>query len=1112
MIFVTMIKVGNNPHSLPFFKSLKVQKLRDSFDQNKKKSYVNGLYGSSKSFFVKELFRDNKKMFLWILNDKETAAYHFNDLENFMDKNNCYFFPSSYKKNNSFINTDSQNIYLRTEILKNLSLKSKPKIIVTYPEAIFEKVLIKKEIRNRKFKISIGQKLKLEILNEKLFGYDFNKEDFVSQPGDFSIRGGIVDIFSYSNELPFRIEFFGDEIESIRTFEIDSQISNNTFKSIEILADLETKNSKHLRESLIDFLNPETLVLIENSLYVQDELINYYKLLEEKLNSDEIEEENINNLFYNGKSFNLDLKKFSTIEFKKEINPQALFQTIPQPAFNKKFDLLIKDLIKFHENNYSIKIFCSSENQINRFNEIFEKIEHDFSPILIEKSIYKGFINHQDKEVCFSDHEIFERYHKFNIRTGFSIKKRVKLNELNQLEKGDYVTHIDHGIGIFGGLQKIVVNGKKQEAVKLSYGDRDTLYVSIHLIHKICKYNGKDGTKPKIFKLGSNAWKKIKLKAKKRVKELAFNLIEAYAKRKLKKGFQYGPDSSIQHELEASFIYEDTPDQNKSTLDIKNDMESLQPMDRLICGDVGFGKTEIAIRAAFKAIDNGKQVAVLVPTTVLAFQHFKTFSNRLNDFPVTIDYLNRFRTNKEKNIIISEIKNGKIDLIIGTHQLVNKSVDFKDLGLLIVDEEQKFGVNVKEKIRSLKENIDVLTLTATPIPRTLQYSLMSARDLSIINTPPQNRFPIESNVILFKEEIIKEAINFEIQRGGQVFFIHNRIENIQEVSALISRLVPNAEIGIVHGKVEGKKLEKTMLDFINGKFDVLISTTIVESGLDVPNANTIFINNSQNFGLSDLHQMRGRVGRSNKKAFCYFICAPFSSMTKEARKRIEAIERHTELGSGFYIAMKDLEIRGAGDLLGAEQSGFINDIGFETYQKILKEAVDDLKSKEFKDLFDKDIDAKNIISNFQIDTDLEILFPDSYITNIKERLISYKKLSEIKTTNELKEFKENLKDRFGKIPQESIDLLKTVELKWVAVSVGFEKIILKNNKLICQFISDKEHNYYSSGNFQKTLKTILQNKKICEVKEKKNKNGEILIVVFKGVNSVDQAIKNLKLF
>ncbi|MBT4959264.1 MAG: transcription-repair coupling factor [Flavobacteriaceae bacterium] len=1107
-----MIKVGNNPHSLPFFKSLKVQKLRDSFAQNKERNFVNGLYGSSKSFFVKELFRDNKRIFLWILNDKETAAYHFNDLENFMDKNECYFFPSSYKKNNAFINTDSQNKFLRTEIIKNLSLKSKPKIIVTYPEAIFEKVLIKKEIKNRKFKISIGQKIKLENLNERLFEYDFNKEDFVSQPGDFSIRGGIVDIFSYSNQLPFRIEFFGDEIESIRTFEIDSQMSNKTFKSIEILADLENKNSIQSRESLMDFLNPETLILIENSLYVQDELRNSYKLLKEKTYSDEIEKENLNNLFYNGKNFNLDLNKFSTIEFKKEINTQALFQTIPQPAFNKKFDLLIKYLIKFHEKEYSIRIFCSSKNQINRFNEIFEKIESDVSPILIEKSIYKGFINHQDKEVCFSDHEIFERYHKFNIRTGFSIKKRVRLNELNQLEKGDYVTHIDHGIGIFGGLQKIVVNGKKQEAVKLSYGERDTLYVSIHLIHKICKYNGKDGTKPKIFKLGSNAWKKIKLKAKKRVKELAFNLIETYAKRKLKKGFQYGPDSSIQHELEASFIYEDTPDQNKSTLDIKNDMESLQPMDRLICGDVGFGKTEIAIRAAFKAIDNGKQVAVLVPTTVLAFQHFKTFSNRLNNFPVTIDYLNRFRSNKEKNIIKSEIKNGKIDLIIGTHQLVNKSIDFKNLGLLIVDEEQKFGVNVKEKIRSLKENIDVLTLTATPIRRTLQYSLMSARDLSIITTPPQNRFPIESNIVLFKEEIITKAINFEIQRGGQVFFIHNRIENIQEVSALISRLVPNAEIAIAHGKVQGKKLEKTMLDFINGKFDVLISTTIVESGLDVPNANTIFINNAQNFGLSDLHQMRGRVGRSNKKAFCYFICAPFSSITKEARKRIEAIEQHTELGSGFYIAMKDLEIRGAGDLLGAEQSGFINDIGFETYQKILKEAVEDLKSKEFKDLFDKDLDAKKIVNNFQIDTDLEILFPDSYITNIKERLKLYKKLSEIKAENELKEFKENLKDRFGKIPQESIDLLKTVELKWIAISVGFEKIILKNDKLICQFISDKEHNYYSSGNFQKTLKTILQNKKMCEVKEKKNKDGDILIVVFKGVNSVDKAINNLKVF
>ena len=1107
-----MKKVGNNPHSLPFFKSLKVQKLRDSLAQNETKKYINGLYGSAKSFFIKELFRQNKKTIFWILNDKETAAYHFNDLENFMLTDECAFFSSSYKRNKEFDKTDSQNIFTRTEIIKNLSLKKIPKIIVSYPEAIFEKVLIKKEIKKRTLKIAVGQKIELESLNEKLFEYDFNREDFVSEPGDFSVRGGIVDVFSYSNTLPFRIEFFGDEIESIRTFEIESQISNNTFSSVEILADLENKESGQERENIFNFLNPNHTIAVENLLFLKDELEDCFKIIKNRYESKKNEVSHLNNLFYDGINLNSDLNKFSIIEFKKENKNQTTFKITPQPSFNKKFDLLIKDLSDYSDKEYKIKIFCSSKNQIKRFNEIFERTQSTIFPTLIEKSIYKGFINHADKELCYSDHEIFDRYHKFNIKAGFAVKKRVSLNELNQLNIGDYVTHIDHGIGIFGGLQKIVVNGKKQEAIKLSYGERDTLYVSIHLIHKICKYSGKDGSKPKIFKLGSGAWKKIKLKAKNRVKQVAFNLIEAYAKRKLKKGFQYGPDSSIQHELEASFIYEDTPDQVKSTVDIKNDMESLQPMDRLICGDVGFGKTEIAIRAAFKAIDNGKQVAILVPTTILAFQHYKTFSSRLNDFPVTIDYLNRFRTSKEKTIIKSEIASGKIDLIIGTHQLVNKSVEFKNLGLLIVDEEQKFGVSVKEKIRSIKENIDVLTLTATPIPRTLQYSLMSARDLSIINTPPQNRFPIESNVISFKEEIIKEAINFEIQRGGQVFFVHNRIENIQDIAALISRLVPNADIAIVHGRIEGKKLEKTMLDFINGKFDVLISTTIIESGLDVPNANTIFINNAQNFGLSDLHQMRGRVGRSNKKAFCYFITSPFSSMTKEARKRIEAIEQHTELGAGFFIAMKDLEIRGAGDLLGAEQSGFINDIGFETYQKILKEAVEELKTKDFQNLFEEELETKNNISNVQIDTDLEILFPDDYINNIKERLNLYKQLSEINSEEELKKFKNNLIDRFGEIPFQTIDLLKTLEIKWLAIDLGFEKIILKNNKMICQFISDKEHYYYSSGNFQKTLIAIHQKKNICEVKEKKKNNIGVLLAVFKNVHSIKQAIEKLKIF
>jgi len=1108
-----MKKVGNSPHSLPFLKSLKIQKLKHSISKSQNNYDLSGLYGSAKSFLINQLF-DKKRNFIWILNDKESAIYHFNDLENFNDRKNCFFLPSSYNRYKDFKKTNSQNIFKRTEVIKNLNSGNHSQIIVTYPEAIFEKIIQKKEIKKRILKISKGQILNLENLNEQLFEFEFNREDFVIEPGDFSVRGGIVDVFSYSNNLPYRIEFFGDEVESIRSFEIESQTSNNTFESIEILADLENKESSYSRDHIFNFLNKESVIISENLTFLKDELKNLNTYLTNiKSTQNEFNPKQINELFYNGDSLLFDLEKFSVINLTAEKNEKLnVFNIVPQPAFNKKFDLLVENLISYKKKEYSIRIFCSSKNQINRFREIFEKNEILTNINLIEKPIYKGYINHDEKEVCYSDHEIFDRYHKFKISSGFSAKKRVSLNELNQLEIGDYVTHIDHGIGVFGGLKKIKVNDKIQEAIKLTYGERDTLYVSIHLIHKICKYNGKDGTKPKIFKLGSGVWKKIKLKAKSRVKQVAFNLIEAYAKRKLKKGFQYGPDSSIQHELEASFIYEDTPDQIKSTSDIKNDMESLQPMDRLICGDVGFGKTEIAIRAAFKAIDNGKQVAILVPTTILAFQHHKTFSKRLKDFPVAIDYLNRFRSTKEKNTIVSEINSGKIDLIIGTHQLVNKKIEFKNLGLLIVDEEQKFGVSVKEKIRSLKENIDVLTLTATPIPRTLQYSLMSARDLSVINTPPQNRFPIESNVISFNEEIIAEAVNFEIQRGGQVFFVHNRIENINEVSAMISRLAPNADIGIVHGRIEGGKLEKTMLDFITGKFDVLVSTTIIESGLDVPNANTIFINNAQNFGLSDLHQMRGRVGRSNKKAFCYFITSPFSSMTKEARKRIEAIEQHTELGSGFHIAMKDLEIRGAGDLLGAEQSGFINDIGFETYQKILKEAVEELKAKDFNELFDKDSINENKIINFQIDTDLEILFPDTYINNVKERLNQYQKLSEIKTNEELNEFTNILEDRFGKLPIQTIDLIKTIELKWLGIEIGFEKIILKNNKMICQFISNKEDSYYKTGKFQKTLLGVQKNPTLCHIKEKKKNDVEKLLLIFNQVKSITQAINYLKIF
>ena len=1105
MIFVTMKKGDNSPSLLTYNKSLNLQKLQNSITQNKNFISVKGLYGSSKSFIISELFKNNNSNIFWVLDEKEDAGFYFNDCEKLIKNKQLFYFPSSYTRDNNFKKTSTQNIFKRTEFIKNFY--SSKSLAITYPEALFEKIIVKKELFNRKTNLKTGQLINLETLNEKLFDLNFERVDFVVEPGDFSVRGGIVDVFSFSNDNPYRIEFFGDEIESIRIFDIETQISINNINSIEILGDIENKEIDYDRENIFKFLQNDTIIIFENIESLETRLSNCYK----KLKSDN--KKNIDGIFYSAKSFKNDLNEFKLIELNKinDQSPDIIFNIDQQPAFNKKFKFLLENLKSYHKNGYEINIFCNNKNQIKRFKEIFELNNIDFDPILIDKPIFRGFIDNDIKQVCYTDHEIFERYHKFNLKQGFKTKLRVNLNELNQLQIGDYVTHIDHGIGIFGGLKKIDVNGKKQEAIKLTYGERDTLYVSIHLIHKICKYNGKDGTKPKIYKLGSGAWNKIKLKAKKRVKEVAFNLIEAYAKRKIKKGFVYGPDSSMQHELEASFLYEDTPDQIKSTIDIKKDMESQQPMDRLVCGDVGFGKTEIAIRAAFKAIDNNKQVAVLVPTTVLAFQHFKTFSKRLSDFPVSIDYLNRFRTSKEKSIIVQELNDGKIDLIIGTHQLVNDKVNFKNLGLLIVDEEQKFGVSVKEKIRSLKENVDVLTLTATPIPRTLQYSLMSARDLSIINSPPKNRFPIESNVISFDENLIKDAINFEINRAGQVFFVHNRIENINEIKNLISRLVPSAHIAIVHGRLEGKVLEKTMLDFIAGEYDVLVSTTIIESGLDVPNANTIFINNAHNFGLSDLHQMRGRVGRSNKKAFCYFITSPFSSMTKEAVKRIQAIEKHTELGSGFHIAMKDLEIRGAGDLLGAEQSGFINDIGFETYQKILKEAVEELKEKEFENIFDNEEKTPLKLSNFKIDTDLEILFPENYINNVNIRLNQYQKLSEIKELESLDLFEKELIDRFGKLPDQSKDLLKTINLKLIATENGFEKLILKNKKMICQFVSNKNDPFYNSEKFQSLLKSINTNHEICELKEKKSNKGDRLLLVFKDVCTVQDGIDCLKI-
>jgi transcription-repair coupling factor (superfamily II helicase) len=751
-----------------------------------------------------------------------------------------------------------------------------------------------------------------------------------------------------------------------------------------------------------------------------------------------------------------------------------------------------------------------SEQQAKRFHDIFEDVEQEVHYKTFVLTLHQGFIDNENKIVCYTDHQIFERYHKFNLKNGYAKKQAITLKELTNLEIGDYVTHIDHGIGKFGGLKKIDVEGKKQEAIKLIYGERDILYLSIHSLHKITKFTGKDGKPPKVYKLGSKAWKTLKQKTKSRVKEIAFNLIKLYAKRKMKTGYQYKPDSYMQHELEASFLYEDTPDQMTATADIKADMESERPMDRLVCGDVGFGKTEVAIRAAFKAVDNGKQVAVLVPTTILAFQHAKTFRERLKDFPVTIDYVNRFRTAKQKRETLEGLENGNVDIIIGTHQLVNKSVKFKNLGLLIVDEEQKFGVAVKEKLKTIKENVDVLTLTATPIPRTLQFSLMAARDLSVISTAPPNRYPIESRVVRFGEEVIRDAVSYEIQRGGQVFFIHNRIENIKEVAGMIQRLVPDAKIGIGHGQMDGKKLEQLMLSFMNGEFDVLVSTTIIESGLDVPNANTIFINNANNFGLSDLHQMRGRVGRSNKKAFCYFITPEHSAMTPDARKRISALEQYTELGSGFNIAMKDLEIRGAGDLLGGEQSGFMNEIGFDTYQKILNEAIEELKENEFKDLYDEQDDAeRDYVKDFTIDTDFELLFPDDYINNIAERLNLYTELNQLKTEEELSAFEAKLIDRFGPLPTQVEDLLNSVRIKWIAIKIGLEKIIMKQGRMIGYFISDQQSAFYQSSNFTRVLHFVQSYPQDCKMKEKQTRNGLRLLLTFEDITTVSKALHQM---
>ncbi len=1057
---------------------------------------VKGSAGSAVSILAAELFLTQNKTILYLADDKEHALYINAEMEDLLGKDNILYFPATHLEPYQIEKTQNANLVLRTEVINKLNSGKSPKVIVAFIGAMSEKVLKKEDFKAISHHIKVGDQLDFDFVDELLNHYQFNQTDFVSEPGEFSVRGGIVDVFSFSNEKPFRITFFGNEVESIRTFDIESQLSLDKIDEFQLVSNMNFSVSGS-KVSFFELL-PEDSFIVSKNLYLSARRIKEFheKALEkyETLSKD-IKHRSPDELFISEGEFQNKLIKFKTIDFSSQHFKLPKSQIIElnqtqQPSFHKNFELLIQDLEEKQGQGFDTWISFSSEKQKERLQSIFEELQHEIPFKSFKSELHEGFVDSDNKILIYTDHQIFDRYQRYKSKDGFAKSEQLTLKDLMSLKVGDYIAHIDHGIGKFMGLVKVNNDGKIQECFKLSYKNGDLLYVSIHSLHKISKYNGPDGKEIVLSKLGSPAWKSLKQKTKARVKQIAFDLIKLYAERKTAKGFQYSPDSYLQNELEASFLYEDTPDQEKATLDVKKDMENDGVMDRLICGDVGFGKTEVAIRAAFKAATDGKQVAILVPTTILAFQHYRSFKERLKDFPVNISYMNRFRTAKQKSETKEGLKNGKIDIVIGTHQLVGKDIKFKDLGLLIIDEEHKFGVSVKDKLKTLKTNVDTLTLTATPIPRTLQFSLMAARDLSVIKTPPPNRQPVDTSIIGFSEEIIRDAVSYELQRDGQVYFINNRIENLKDIAGLIQRLVPDARVITGHGQMDGKQMETNILDFMEGKYDVLVSTTIVESGVDVPNANTIFINDAQRFGMADLHQMRGRVGRSNRKAFCYLITPPFDMMTSDARKRLEAIEQFSDLGSGFQIAMKDLEIRGAGDLLGAEQSGFINEMGFETYQKMMQEALEELKDDEnFENLFENEEDRNKLFKSTRevnIDTDLELMLPDDYVSSTEERLSLYQKLADIQSAKELEQFENELIDRFGTLPDEAINLLKSVELKWLAAEIGFDKLVVKNKVFLGYFPANPQDKFYQSEKFKKIIAYLTQNPAEATLKEKNN--------------------------
>ena len=1048
---------------------------------------LQGLIGAQESFVLSGVKANSENFHLFIAGNKEEAAYLQNDVAKLLADEEVHFFPDSFKQPQNFEVLNSGNVLERTETINKISdERAVAQTIITYPEALFEKVVSPAVLKKARIRMKTGEDLDVDFLIEMLVDYGFERVDFVYSPGQFSIRGGIIDIFSYGNEWPYRIDLFDSEIESIRTFDPLTQLSKRNIAFVNIVPNINTRFSQKEKVSLFQVLPENTIIWISNFQYMLDQLQKCFDKAEEfAKNLPKLlgEEEELREIFkdrafvYPGEIVD-DIKKFSILSLSNDPQPitideQVVFASRPQPSFNKNFKLLIEDLQRNAKANIENFIFTDNNRQIDRFYAIFEDLKADvnFHPVL--KSLHKGFVDLDLNIACYTDHQIFERFHRYKLKRGFTKDQAMNLKMLRDLQPGDFIVHIDHGIGRYSGLEKLTINDKTQESVRVIYKNNDVLYVSINSLHKISRYVGKDGTAPALSKIGSESWKAMKRKTKKKVKDIAKELIKLYAQRKASEGFAFPEDGYLQNELEASFIYEDTPDQYTATVDVKADMEKAYPMDRLICGDVGFGKTEVAMRAAFKAITAGKQVAILVPTTILALQHSKTFKERLEPFGATVDYLNRFRTTKEKKEIYAKCKTGEIDLVIGTHSLLNKEIGFKDLGLLVIDEEQKFGVAAKEKLRNLKVNVDTLTLTATPIPRTLQFSLMAARDLTVIRTPPLNRQPIHTERRVFNDELIKDAISYEVNRGGQVFFVHNRVKSLPDITAMIRRLCPDVDIAMAHGQMEAKNLERTLVDFIERRYDVLVCTNIIETGLDIPNANTIIINNANQFGMSDLHQLRGRVGRSNRKAFCYLFSPPLSALTPDARKRLQALEEFSDLGSGFEIAMKDLDIRGAGNLLGGEQSGFIADIGYETYQRILEEAIMELKENEFKKLFEDELASNHkYVRDVQIETDGEMLIPDEYVSNIQERLRLYTELDKIEKEEDLQKFADMLMDRFGKLPREANELFDGLRVRWMCRELGFERLILKKNKLRCYFISNPQSPFYETAFFQNIIRYV----------------------------------------